>query len=222
MDFRNPPDAIGWPSASNSASLERLFGVADDLLPLWIAEPYLPLAQPIVDALTERAAAGWYGYEVRREAGRSAFRAWMDSRHGWNLDGLETLVSPSLGTSIGAALDIVTNAGDRVILQPPVFTDFKPLVTRAHRKVGRNSLVLTDGAYSMDLEDLEAMAAKPDTRAFILCNPHNPVGRVWTRDELAAVAALCSDSGVFVIADEVHADVILRVQPASLSRLVVS
>ena len=209
MDFGNVSDDIGQPSASDSESLERLFGVADDLLPLWIAEPYIPLAQPIVNALAERAGAGWYGYEVRPDDGQIAFKAWMNSRHGWDLGGLQILVSPSLGTSIGAALELVTEAGDRVILQPPVFTDFKPLVARAHRKIGRNSLLLTDGRYEMNLDELEANASQPGTKAMILCNPHNPVGRVWTKEELGAVAAICSYHQVFVISDEIHADVML-------------
>jgi cystathionine beta-lyase len=199
----------GQSQADDRASFERLFGTSDDLLPLWIAEPYLPLAPPIVHALEARASTGWYGYEIRTEGVNRSFTSWMKHRHGWDLTGTELLVSPSLGTSIGVALELLTDLGDGVILQPPVFTDFKPLVTRSHRKVVRNSLVLDGTAYGMDLEGLNNVASRPDVRAMILCNPHNPVGRVWTPEELKAVAEICSHNDVFVISDEIHADVML-------------
>ncbi|VAW06755.1 hypothetical protein MNBD_ACTINO01-1658 [hydrothermal vent metagenome] len=195
--------------ANDPASLERLFGTDQGLLPLWIAEPYLPLAPPIVEALASRAALGWYGYEVRPESTVAAFRAWSTRRHGWDPGDFTIIVSPSLGTSIGSALELVTDPGDAVILQPPVFTDFKPLVARAHRKVARNSLMLETGQYTMDLEGLEELAARDETTAMILCNPHNPVGRVWTGDELSAVAGICATHDVFVISDEIHGDIVL-------------
>lgn len=203
------PQHSGQAQADDTASFERLFGTSDDLLPLWIAEPYVPLAPPVVHALEARAHAGWYGYETRPSRVNQAFSEWMTRRHGWGLVEATRLLSPSLGTSIGAILELITQSGDAVILQPPVFTDFKPLVTRAHRKVARNSLALDEGRYTMDLEGLASLAAQPNTTAMILCNPHNPVGRVWTHGELVAVAQICADSEVFVIADEIHADIML-------------
>ena len=204
------PVHAGQAQANDRASLERLFGTSDDILPLWIAEPYLPLAPPLVDTLETRAAAGWYGYEIRPADVNRSFTSWMQHRHGWDLGEAELLTSPSLGTSIGVALDLLTERGDGIILQPPVFTDFKPLVTRSHRKVVRNSLVLDDGVYRMDLDGLAEVASDPDVKAMILCNPHNPVGRVWTREELETVAAVCADNDVFVISDEIHADIMLN------------
>ena len=204
------PQQAGQAQADERGSLERLFGRSDDILPLWIAEPYLPLAPPVIHALEARAAAGWYGYETRPDGVNRSFTSWMRHRHRWDLGEAELLTSPSLGTSIGVALDLLTDRGDGVILQPPVFTDFKPLVTRSHRVVVRNSLVLDDGAYKMDLEDLAKVASGPDVKAMILCNPHNPVGRVWTPEELTAVAEICSTNGVFVISDEIHADIMLN------------
>jgi cystathionine beta-lyase len=195
--------------ATDPERLEQLFGATDGLLPLWIAEPYLPLSPAVTEALEQRGRLGWYGYETRPHGLNDAFRAWMHRRHGWDIDS-ETLVSPSLGTSIGAALDIVTKPGDTVILQPPVFTDFKPLVVRAGREVARSPLVYHEGRYTMDFDSLEEIAARPDTSAMILCNPHNPVGRVWTKAELARAAEICSAHNVFVIADEIHADVLLN------------
>lgn len=190
------------------STLRRHFGTTD-VLPLWIAEPDLPLAEPIVQALRQRAGQGWFGYQTRPAAILDAFWGWMAARHGWDGVGLRTVVSPSVGTSLGALIELLTEPGDGVILQPPVFTDFKPLVTSAGRTVVRNALRLVEGRYAMDLDDLAERAADPSARMLILCNPHNPVGRVWTEVELAAVAQVCAEHDVVVVADEVHADITL-------------
>ena len=195
--------------AVDPARLERLFGNDDGLLPLWIAEPYVDLAPGVTAALQARAGAGWYGYETRPPRIIDAFWTWMATRHGWNGSNLETSVSPSVGTSIGVLIEQLTEPGNGVILQPPVFTDFKPLISAAARTVVRNPLVLTEDGYRMDLDDLAVKAAEPANRILILCNPHNPVGRVWTRDELADVVTICAEHDVFVIADEIHADLTL-------------
>ncbi|MCL1601575.1 MAG: aminotransferase class I/II-fold pyridoxal phosphate-dependent enzyme, partial [Actinomycetia bacterium] len=150
---------------------------------------------------------GWYGYETRSQDLVDVFWAWMASRHEWTGEGLKTIVSPSIGTSMGVLIEELTEQGDAVILQPPVFTDFKPIVTSAHRKVARNSLILDDDGYRMDIEGLESVASDPSTKMMILCNPHNPVGRVWTPEELSSVAEICAENDVFVISDEIHADI---------------
>lgn len=194
--------------ATDAGSLNRHFGDVADLLPLWIAEPYIPLAPSVTAALQARSIANWYGYETRPDALVSAFWTWMMSRHGWDGSGLQTSVSPSVGTSMGVLVERYTAPGDGVILQPPVFTDFKPLVASANRVVVRNPLLLTDEGYRMDFDGLAAAAANPANRLMILCNPHNPVGRVWTIEELSTVASICSEHDVLVIADEIHADLV--------------
>ena len=195
--------------AADAGTLERLFGGADGLLPLWIAEPDVGLAPGIVAALEERAALGWYGYEMRPRSVVESFWEWMSDRHGWNGTDLQASVSPSVGTSISVLIDLFTEPGDGVVIQPPVFTDFKPIVTSAGRTAVRNPLILTDDGYRMDLDDLESKVAEPETRMMILCNPHNPVGRVWTLRELREVAEICARHGVFVVSDEIHADIAL-------------
>jgi cystathionine beta-lyase len=174
-----------------------------------MAEPYVPLLPAVSEALSERAAQGWYGYETRPREGLDIFWNWMERRHGWDGSGLITSVSPSIGTSIAVLVGLITEENDGVILQPPVFTDFKPLIKRAGREPIRNSLRLENGLYTMNLEDLAARASKPENKVLILCNPHNPVGRVWTAEELKAVAEICSAEGVTVISDEIHADLAL-------------
>lgn len=189
--------------------LDQLFGTGTELLPLWIAEPYVDLAPSVVKALDTRADLGWYGYEARPAALLEAFWQWMQARHGWDGSDLHTSVGPSVGTSIGVLLENHTSPGDGVILQPPVFTDFKPLVVAAGRAVVRNSLAFIEDRYRIDLDDLQAKAAGPSTTAMILCNPHNPVGRMWSADELQTVAQICAANDVLVIADEIHADLAL-------------
>jgi cystathionine beta-lyase len=195
--------------ATDSRRLTQLFGDAKGLLPLWIAEPYVDLAPGVVAALQTRSGVAWYGYETRPRTVIDSFWEWMAARHAWDGTGLTTSVSPSVGTSMGVLIEELTDADDGVLIQPPVFTDFKPLITSANRTAVRNPLVLTDNGYRMDLDDLEAKAADPATRMMILCNPHNPVGRVWSGDELADVAEICARHDVFVVADEIHADLTL-------------
>ena len=208
-----------WALADDPRRLEQLFG-RSDLLPLWIAEPYVELATPVRRALTERTAEGWYGYEARPPAILDAFWSWMDRRHGWAGDGVRTTVSPSVGTSIGVLIDQHTRAGDGVILQPPVFTDFKPLVVGADRRVVKNALVEVDGTYRMDHDGLAEVSADPDVRLMILCNPHNPVGRAWSESELRRAAEICAENDVLIVADEIHADLVL--QPHSFTPFAVA
>jgi cystathionine beta-lyase len=195
--------------ATDEVRLDRLFHSEAALLPLWIAEPYVDLAPEIVAVIEARAHAGWYGYETRPSSVVGAFWDWMALRHDWDGSGLHTSVSPSIGTSIGVLIEWMTDPGDGVILQPPVFTDFKPIVRASSRRVVRNPLLLSDAVYQMDLEDLTRKAADPSNRVLILCNPHNPVGRAWTHEELEAVAGICAANDIFVIADEIHADLAL-------------
>lgn len=194
--------------ADDADRLTALFG-RPDLLSLWIAEPYVDLAPGVRDALAERAATGWYGYERRSDQVLAAFWDWMETRHGWSGQDLSTSISPSVGTSVGALIELLSEVGDGVIIQPPVFTDFKPLIVDAGRRVVRSPLVLTDDGYSMDLDDLERQASDESTRMMILCNPHNPVGRLWSESELRVVAGICASHDVVVVSDEIHADIVL-------------
>jgi cystathionine beta-lyase len=203
------PERLARRQGTDPSTLLRHFGSTAELLPLWIAEPNLPLAPAVTGALRSRAADDWYGYETRPESVIEAFWEWMAARHGWSGSGLHTIVSPSVGTSIGVLIDQFTEPGDGVIIQPPVFTDFKPLVTAGGRNPVRNPLMTTEDGYRIDFDRLAALASDPATRLLILCSPHNPVGRVWTGDELARVALICAEHDVFVLADEIHADLAL-------------
>lgn len=203
------PDDPGLPFATDPDTLERVFGRRDGLLPMWVAEPYLPLAEPIVAAATRRAATGWYGYESRPASLEDAWIAWVAARHGWDVSALHRLTSPSIATSIGVLLEHVCEPGDGVVVQQPVFTDFTSLIRDGGFRRESAALVLDGDRYVMDLEALAATVVADDVRALVLCSPHNPVGRVWSREELRAVAEICAAHDVVVIADELHADVVL-------------
>lgn len=194
---------------TDSETLERHFGTDEDLIPLWIAEPSVDLAPEVVEVLKARGSTGWYGYETRPSSILEAFQSWMARRHLWDISELHTLVSPSVGTSIGVLIEEFTEPGDGVMLQPPVFTDFKTLIASSDRLAVRNPLVPTDDGYRIDFDDLEAKASEHRNRMLILCSPHNPVGRVWSRSELDSVASICAQHDVFVLADEIHADLAL-------------
>lgn len=192
--------------STDAATLNRYFGTNDALTALWIAEPGIDLAPEVLEALRARATTGWYGYEIRPELIIGAFWEWMLTRHQWDGSELHTLVSPSVGTSIGVLIEQFTDPGEGVIIQPPVFTDFKTLITSNGRTAVRNALVLTDEGYRIDFDDLAAKAADRTNRMLILCSPHNPVGRIWSRQELIHIASICAEHDVFVLADEIHAD----------------
>ncbi len=136
----------GRPFATDPDTLERVFGRREGLLPLWVAELDLPLAGPVVDAVRARASTGWYGYEARPVRLRDAFTTWARERHGWDVTGLHREVSPSVATSLGVLLEHVCEPGDGVVLQPPVFTDFKPLVLAGGLRVVRDPTCSPAGA----------------------------------------------------------------------------
>ena len=191
------------------STLDHHFGTHDTLMPMWIAEPSVEPPPEVMETLRARAATSWYGYEIRPETATEIFWDWMLSRHRWDGSGLHTVVSPSVGTSIGVLIEQLTEPGDGVIIQPPVFTDFKTLIASSRRTPVPNALVLTDGAYRIDFDDLAIKAADPANRMLILCSPHNPVGRVWRGDELTQLVSICADNNVFVLADEIHADLVI-------------
>lgn len=201
--------SLGTPFSSDPGALQRFFGRTEGLLPLWLAEPYIPLAPSVIQAVQDRAAEAWLGYESRPADVLDAFWSWMSRRHHGVKDGLRAMASPSVGTSIAVLIDLYSEAGDGVILQPPVYTGFKPLVRGTRRTPVRNPLCLRDGRYGMDIDGLRALAANPKNSFMLLCNPHNPVGRAWTREELRQVAEVCAEGGVFVLADEIHGDLVL-------------
>jgi len=183
---------------------ERVFGRAD-VLPMWVADMDFASPDCVKDALISRASHGAYGYTDMHKPMMEAVTGWMKTRHGVDVKPEECLYSSGVVDSILFALKTVTSPGDGVIYQPPVYGPFKKMTLRAGCVCRENPLVETIDGWRMDLDGLEALL-KEGAKALILSNPHNPVGRVWTKEELQSVIALVNRYGATLISDEIHAD----------------
>lgn len=189
--------------------MERIFGpVPQNAIPLWVADMDFHAPEAVQNAVKDVAAQGIYGYPAESSAPREAAATWLADRHGW-APGKESLVTvPGVVPGMALLIRELTAPGDGVAVQPPVYPPLFDCVRAAGRRVVENPLVETDGRWGMDLGGLEGIF-KGGVRLLLLCSPHNPVGRVWTRDELSALADLCQRYGVMVVADEIHHDLVL-------------
>ncbi len=179
----------------------------EDLFAAGVADMDFKAPQVVRDAMQARLDHGVFGYEAVPEGLYPALCNWQKTRHGWALDQAHILRAPNVLNILAIAASLFTDAGDGIIVQPPVFFDFYDVVQENGRVVVENSLILRDGRYCMDFENLEALVTDPRSKMLYLCNPHNPVGRVWTRDELRKLGDICARHGVLVVSDEIHGDV---------------
>jgi cystathionine beta-lyase len=134
---------------------------------------------------------------------------WLQEQHDWEVPKESILTSPNILTALAMAASLFTEEGDAVIVQPPVFFDFFDVLEENHRQIVQNPLIFDQGRYRMDFEDLENTASNPKTKMIYLCNPHNPVGRVWSEQELRTLGDICNRHGVLVVTDEMHGDLVL-------------
>ncbi len=177
-----------------------------DLFAAGVADMDFKAPPPVLDALRRRLEHGIFGYEAVPDGLIPALTGWLRSRHGWRVEEGHVLRAPNVLNPLAVAASLFTRQGDNVIVQPPVFFDFFDILRENNRGLVANPLILEDGAYRMDLDDLERKAADPRTRMIFLCNPHNPVGRVWRPDELRRLGDICARHGVLVVSDEIHGD----------------
>lgn len=187
-------------------ALEHVQVSDPDLVPYSIADMEFAAAPEITAALRDAAEFGVYGYTVADDPYREAVCAWMDRRHNWAVEPTWMLQTFGVIPAVNLAVQALTAPGDGVILQPPVYPPFRHVVRGTGRALLENPLRAVDGRYEMDLDGLAALAARPDAKLLIFCSPQNPTGRVWKRAELQAVADICSNCGVTVFSDEIHAD----------------
>ena len=178
-----------------------------DLFPGGVADMDFRAPPSVRDAMAQRLSHGVFGYETVPDGLLPALTGWMKDRHGWNIVPDHILRAPNVLNSLSMAANLFTNPGDGIIVQPPVFFDFADIIAENGRCLVESPLVLSAGKYDMDFEGLEACAADPRTKMLFLCNPHNPVGRVWSKEDLARLGAICRQHGVFVVADEIHGDI---------------
>jgi len=177
------------------------------LFPAGVADMDFRAPPPVIAAMQQRLDHGIFGYETVPAGLMPALTGWLQNRHGWEVDPAHILRAPNVLNSLAIAASLFTGAGDGIIVQPPVFFDFQDIIAENHRELIANPLILRDGHYEMDFDNLEQVAADPRARMIYLCNPHNPVGRVWRRDELQQLADICRRNDVLVVSDEIHGDV---------------
>ena len=203
-DFDTPIDRTHTWSIKHDFKKEN--GKADDILPLWVADMDFRSPDSVVEALKKAVDHGMFGYSRADESSFVAVAAWYQKRHHLTLQPEWMTCTPGIVFALSIAVRAFTQEGDAVLIQPPVYHPFSRAILRNKRTLVENPLVLKDGHYEMDLEDLEQKVLDEHVKLMILCNPHNPVGRVWTREELTALADICLRHHVYVISDEIHGD----------------
>ena len=184
-------------------------GMPEDVLPLWVADMDFETSSYIEDALTERVQEGIFGYSDVQTPYFEIIRDWMIRHHDWEPQEKWLIKTPGVVFALAMAVKAYTDPGDKVLLQQPVYYPFSEVITDNGREVVSNDLVLTeDGTYKIDFADFEQKIIVNGIKLFLLCSPHNPVGRVWTKEELEKIGDICVKHGVTVVSDEIHNDFI--------------
>ncbi|MGE8427373.1 MAG: MalY/PatB family protein [Sphingobacterium sp.] len=178
----------------------------EDVLPMWVADMDFRTAPPVIDALIKRAAHGIFGYTKVPQAYFEATISWFDRRHGFSLNRDWLLFTSGVVPALSAIIKALTKAGDKVLVQSPVYNCFFSSIRNNDCRLVTNELVLDNGTYRIDFEDLDRKTANLDVKLMLLCNPHNPAGRVWTREELTRIGEICLSNNVIVVSDEIHCD----------------
>lgn len=197
VDRRNT-DSVKW---------DRIPG-NPDAIPMWVADMDFRCPKPVIDRVLEKAAFGIYAYTVTPPAFRTATAAWQLRRHGWDLGEAAVIPVSSVVPALYTAVAAFTEPGERVILQRPVYGPFTAAIEQQGRVVSSNTLQYREGRYEVDWEDLERRAADPGAKLMLLCSPHNPVGKVFTRQELEKIGEICKRHHVILFSDEIHGDFI--------------
>ncbi|MDK2563706.1 MalY/PatB family protein [Romboutsia sedimentorum] len=194
--------------AAKWSEMDKKYGT-NDLLPMWIADMDFKTAPCIIDALRDRLEQGIYGYTTRPASYNESIASWTDRRYGWKINPKWLIFSPGVIPTISILIQEMTKENDKIMIQEPVYSPFNSVVKQNKRDLVISPLIkLEDGNYVMDYEDIESKIK--DVKVFILCNPHNPVGRVWTKEELKKLGDICIRHNVLVISDEIHSDIIFK------------
>lgn len=178
-------------------------------LPLWVADMDFPSPPEVVEALVERARHGFFGYTGLTKSYYETVIHWMRSRHGWEIEKDWIVNTPGVVTALFQLVQTFVKPGEKVIVQPPVYHPFYYAIEENEAVIVRNPLRYNAGHYEMDFDDLAVKAADPNVKMLLLCHPHNPIGRVWTPDELRRLGEICRTNDVLVVSDEIHGDLIL-------------
>lgn len=181
-------------------------GRDEDILPLWVADMDFRTAQPILDALHKTVEHGIFGYSEAKEPYFNALCGWFLKYYNWNIEQKWVTKTPGIVYAIGVAIQSFTKEGDAVLIQQPVYYPFAETITANNRKLVNNQLHYENGVYTIDFEDFEQKIVDNNVKLFLLCSPHNPVGRVWRRKELLKLGEICLKHNVLVVSDEIHCD----------------
>jgi len=188
--------------------LRKLYFRKDDVIPLWVADMDFETPEFIVDAVKKRAEHPIYGYSIKSDSYHQAIINWVKESHGWEIQKDEISFSPGVVPGFTLAILAFSKPGDRIVVQPPVYFPFFMAVEENGRKLVHNQLIEKDNYYSIDFVDLEKKLSHPKTTILLISNPHNPVGRVWKREELEKMILLCEKYQVILLSDEIHSDLI--------------
>lgn len=176
------------------------------MLPMWVADMDFRTAPPVIEAIKARAEHGVFGYEHVTQSYYDALTSWFTRRHGWTFRAEWVIYTSGVVPAISAIIKAMTHEGDRVLVETPVYNCFFSSIRNNGCVAEEAHLVYEDNTYHIDFDDFERRCSREDVKVFLLCNPHNPAGRVWTRDELKRMGDICLRHNVFVIADEIHCD----------------
>lgn len=207
IDFNKAPSREET-NAEKYALREKLFGSVD-VLPMWVADMDIQTPSFVMDAISNRVKHPILGYEEIPDSFFESQIQWIKNHHGYELQKEWMFYSPSVVASINLCIQAFSEVGDKVLVQSPVYFPFYSSVTNNDRVLVKNELKEMDGHYTMDFEAFEA-AIDEKTKIFLLCSPHNPVGRVWTADELSRIADICIKHDLLIVADEIHSDLIFK------------
>jgi len=193
---------------SKPSTLEALFGKTD-IEPMWVADMEFEVAKSIQESLIQRISNSGFGYEYKPDSFFRAQKKWYHDNYAIELNKNHIIYSPSITTTISVLIENFTSERDGIITQPPVFMEFRDVILNTKRRITKNPLKLVGKQYQIDFQDLEEKAKLENNKVLIICNPHNPVGRVWTKEELKQVVRICKENDLLLIADEIHKDIIL-------------
>lgn len=202
VNFDGIIDRRGTSCLKYDFAVER--GYPQGILPFWVADMDFRAPQPVIDELTRRVQHGIFGYTDPKESYKEIIVNWMTKHHGWTPSTKALTITPGVVFALAVAIRCFTKPGEAVLLQQPVYYPFTEMIRQNNRELVNSPLVLKDGHYEIDFDDFEEKIVKHNVKLFLLCSPHNPAGRVWTRDELLRMASICLKHNVLIVADEIH------------------
>ncbi len=189
--------------------MELKFG-SNDMLPFWVADMDIKCPDYMIESLVNRAEHGVFGYTKRMPEFYESIINWLKKRHGVTVVREELEYGPGVVFLLNMMIRNETQPGDKIIIQSPVYYPFKAIIEGNKRMVNDNTLIFKEGKYQMNFDELRFKAADPATTMMLLCSPHNPVGRVWTKEELETVASICLENDVLLVSDEIHFDLVYK------------